>query len=633
MVQIVGTLAVVLLLPIVFSIFYHMRRKERPDLEVYSRKTIDGVIKTIKDEIAERTKEDEVILATDVNYEAIIRSKRRLRSSLDKAVHGITDDRKIVISLISDILTREFPNRDTTMDIMDFDNPVALDSEMKFILIVQRLRNKNITDAIGWIDKEYHISDIKQSLLDPSVDRIREFDYITLDKVFTDLMTLEDGETDVIEYEEIINAFSIFFFSKVLGFGALDVLMHLKCDGIEFGTSGSIRYAIDGNFDIPYKTTNSVWVQINARWALFSFIDFYTVNEMQRVANQLVSWGKSAPMTEKSPSKVTDGWDGSRRVTIRPPAAESWCIFIRNFTLSIYKMEQLLDKPYLTNWELPQQLMYFLMKGQRTAAFTGQQNTGKTTIMKSAIEYVELINIRVLEMSFELSLRETYPNKNIETVKPTAHITAGELQDLLKKTDGYLSMVGEVAEDTVAARMLQFCLIGSAFTMFSHHAKDDFGLITGLRNSLVSSGEYNDIAVAESLVLDAIKHNVHMDFNNNNQRIIGYISYISKENELSAYPTLEEYLGSAKRALSGDGGEVSEDAKATVALAMLQREYYTRTTDRVKFKSRKIMEYDEKTSAYVPREFYPPEVVRDMLVKMDYADQQAFMAFYRKYWG
>ena len=30
------------------------------------------------------------------------------------------------------------------------------------------------------------------------------------------------------------------------------------------------------------------------------------------------------------------------------------------------------------------------MKAEETTAFTGQQNTGKTTMMKSAIEYVDV---------------------------------------------------------------------------------------------------------------------------------------------------------------------------------------------------------------------------------------------------
>ena len=77
---------------------------------------------------------------------------------------------------------------------------------------------------------------------------------------------------------------------------------------------------------------------------MFSFLDFHEVEEMRRVINQMVSWGTSAPMSEKKPYKVVDGYDGSRRTAIRPGAGESWAIFIRKFNLSVHSVKWLLDK-------------------------------------------------------------------------------------------------------------------------------------------------------------------------------------------------------------------------------------------------------------------------------------------------
>ena len=128
-------------------------------------------------------------------------------------------------------------------------------------------------------------------------------------------------------------------------------------------------------------------------------------------------------------------------------------------------------------------------------------------------------------------------------------------------------MVGEVAEDIVAARMIQFCLIASAFTIFSHHAKTDEDLINGLANSLVACGEYENHDVAMSTVLDAIKHNVHLDFKKD-QRAIAFISEIVKLDEIAPYQEIRE---------------CKDATTALVQLTQLQREFYTRTTDRVRF--------------------------------------------------
>ena len=69
--------------------------------------------------------------------------------------------------------------------------------------------------------------------------------------------------------------------------------------------------------------------------------------------------------------------------------------------------------------------------------------------MKAFIELCDLMNIRVLEMSFELALREIYPWMNIFTAKPTQHVGNSKIQDTFKKTDAYLSILGEIAEDEV----------------------------------------------------------------------------------------------------------------------------------------------------------------------------------------
>ena len=621
-------------IPLVMGTFaaYNSRKNERPDLESSKKKTWEGTLRVIKNEVAEITKEDEFILASDINYEAIIRNKRRLNEDLRKSVYGVPSSRRVVIALIRDILVKEFPKREDTMDLMDFDFPQLLDSEAKWIILIQRLQLQGTDDVIGYIETNYHITEYHSPRNGYDSAPIREFDYAMLDRIFEDVVMqgAEDPET-VLSYDDILDTLAVMFFERYRGFGPFGPLLTLKCDGINFGTSGSIRYELDGAYDTPYKTTNSVWVQINAKWVMFSFIDFYTVKEMRRVVNQLVSWGATPPMTEKMPYKVTDGWDGSRRTAIRPPASEAWAVFIRNFTLSIYTKEQLLNKPYAKNWELPAELMYFLMRGEQTTAFTGQQNTGKTTMMKSVVGDVNMVNIRVLEMSFELALREIYKTRNILTVKPTDYVSSSNLQDLLKKTDGYLSMVGEVAEDIVAARMIQFCLIASAFTIFSHHGKDDPGLITGLRNSLVASGEYSDAAIAESLVLDAIKNNVHMGFTTRGERVVEYISQIIKENEISAYPEINNLYDDARRALrSGDQESLTA---ALLALGNLNREYYTRRTDRVKFSSRKIVVYNETTRSYEPNEWYTPEALKSIMMKLNQEDRIKFGAFYRKWWG
>lgn len=633
MVQIIVGIVVAALLGIVTFILYKRRASEVSETIAYDRPTMESLLREFKNEMADTVRGDESVLVGDKTYEAVCNNQERIEWANENCVYGIPAARELILALAHDFLERRLPTRDKCVEVIDFDSLNDLEPQVKWEILLIVLSKKYGKHVLRYLEDTYHITNQKTiTTKSGAKGTIREFDYAMLDYIFS----VEVSETYIrngtqLEYALILEVMSVLLFQSYHGFEVIDSLMQQDFDGFNMGSSGSIRYEIDGEYGVPYRTTNSVWVQIDANWVLFSFIDFQSVNKMRKVVNQLVSYGDAPPMTEVQPYKVCDGYDGSRRVAIRPPSGEAWFFSCRKFTLSVYKMETLLNKVYVKNWELPAKLIMYRMKAEITTAFTGQQNTGKTTIMKGAAEYIEDKNIRVLEMSFELALREIYPHKNVITVKPTDYVSSSQLQDLLKKTDGWVSMVGEVAEDIVAARMIQFCLIASAFTIFSHHGLDDWGLINGLTNSLVACGEYHDHKVAMSTVLDAIKGNVHLGFTENHERVVEYISEIIKISDLQPYPEIEELLARGRKAL-GDNN-VTELKDVMVAMMMLNREYYTRTTDRVKFTSRKIVVYNPKTHAYEPNEWYTPETFKTILTKLNEKDRKDFVEFYRTYWG
>lgn len=632
MVQVVGSIITIIILGLLTFILFKKRKGERLDAVQYTAKTEDNLLQVLKNSVAEMTRESSMIMAGDLEYEAITRNNRRILKAAGDAPAGVKSARLIMKGLTRSVMEREIPTYEVGVEYHNFDKPNLLDPMIKWELLIIKLWSKHKENIIEYLNKKYKLTQLRVIDNGYSNKPIREFDYKLLDFIFNEeVINAERAEDEpILTYNDVIEYFTQHQYSIYKGARVIDSLLTLKVDGINFGTSGSIRYEIDGDMDLPYRATNSVWVQIDANWVLFSFLDFYSMSAMKQTITQLVSWGNTAPMTEKVPYKVTDGWDGSRRTAFRPPAAECWCMFIRNFNVGLYTYKELLDKPWAGNWEMVAELIHYLVKAEQTLPFTGQQNTGKTTFMKSVIADVDCVNIRVLEMAFELALREIYSNKNIITVKPTEYVSSEMLQDLLKKSDGWLSMVGEVADNKVAARMIQFKLISSPFTMFSHHGVDDEGLVKGLENSLVGSGEFHDHKVARDLVLDAIQHNVHFAFTKKNERVIEYISQIIKINTTLAYPEMDDLIKQAKVALKGeDAGALAE---VFLAYSNLTREYYTRSTDRVAFTSRKIIEYNEETQCYEPREWYTPEMTQEILKKLPVDEKHNFMKFYRKYW-
>lgn len=629
MVHIVLGIGLTVVLLVITTILLKKRQGERAEQESYKRVSFERLLLIVKNEMAEATRDSEIHAFSDEDYEAKLRSRRRLSEALRDSTYGVPAARDVVIAAIKDIVQRELPTVDAVCDFIPFDRPDYIDVEMKWEMLCVKLQPWCDLGVVNYLQERYNIA--KPRILEGSeIQRpVREFDESLLNIIYRSEMSRLIREKGVgVTYDDMTEVIARKVFSMYHGFGVIDTLMTLRIDGINLGVSGIIRTNDIDIKNVKYRSTNSVWVMVGSAWVMFSFLDFKQEGEMKRVINQLVSWGTSAPMSEKCPYKVVDGYDGSRRTAVRPGAGESWAIFIRKFVLTTRNLTKLLKKPTVHNWQLPLLTIYFLIKSEQTSAFTGQQGTGKTTLMAAAMEHIEDKNIRCLEMSFELALREIYPEKNTFTVKPTEYVSAANLQDLLKKTDGWVSSVGEVAEDIVAARMIQFGLIASACTYFSHHGKDDQSLVDGLTNSLVACGEYHDHFVAGSTVLDVIKHNVHL-MKYRGERVVEYISQIIKEDTIAPYPEIQDLLEQAKAALNADDSE--KLASVFLAYTQLTREYYTRRTDRVKFKSRYIVKFNRETMTYEPGEWYTDEIFESMYNNMNELDRVAFLKFKEHY--
>ena len=614
MVQIILTIIVLAVLAAATFLMYRTRKNERPNVEYSSRITIESLGELVSQELSEFVRDDFVVNTGDKRFEALIYKKRRLASAIDECIYGVEKAKNTVLAYIRELIERELPEIRDCVEVVDFNDVLYIEPNIQWEILIYLVKKHHKADPMGYLCDKYDLATERNIYNEVTGGYNMR---CLVDAEFLSQMLEDELGNRELEYNEMLDIITILVYRSRYGFGVVDTLRSLDVDGFNFGTSGSVRYVIDNMFSVPYRTTNSVWVQLKAKWIHFSFLDFGKEEEMKRVINQLVAWGTTAPMTEKTPYKVNDAFDGARITAIRPPAGECWACFVRKFSSGLYVKEKLLNKPHIKNWELPSTLIYYLMRGEQTTAFTGQQNTGKTSMMKAAMADVAMVNIRILEMSFELAIRELYPWKNVVTVKPTDYVSAANLQDLLKKTDGYLSMVGEVAEDIVAARMIQFCLIASAFTIFSHHAKTDEDLINGLANSLVACGEYENHDVAMSTVLDAIKNNVHLDFVKG-ERVIAFISEIVKLNEIEPYPELSKS---------------SNVVEALDQLAGLQREFFTRTTDRVRFDSRHIIEFNPETMTYEAKEGYTPEALRRICSKLKDSDRKNFIEWYRKNWA
>lgn len=588
--------------------FYLKRKKQTVFGKGYVINTFEELVTIVLRDFTEIIKPDRGLMKTSIEYEASLRNKSRIAQAARKCVYGEENARRTIIKVFHDIIASHLLTLESCYSIFNFEDLEALPPEIKFEILLYCLAPQYGKNAVKFLNDTYKWSSPRY-IAQSGLER-REVDYALVDTMFKEQMPY-----DSLSYEQCIDVISILVYQNSKGYGKIDTLMQQNIDGLELGTVGAIRYRLL-NANPNYVTERSCSIQLDAQWIHLSFINFGTVDEIKRLVLNVSNTEGSEALTIKRPTKVVDMYNGSRVTCIRPNVGATWGLFVRSFSAGVISVKKWLDKPEVKNWEIVDKLLFYLCQCTENTAVTGQQNTGKTTLMKGLIGYYPYFNIRVIEMSFELQLNEIYPDRNIFCTRNDEFTSATEVQDILKKTDGYLSMAGEIATNEVAANAMQFGLVASQATMFSHHGKDYMGLIEGLTNALLSSGQFNDRDSAQGLVLDVVKHNVHCDFHKK-LRVVDYIEEIVKGETIVPYQDIK----------------VSSDVVSAIDQSTaLNREFYQRTTDRVRYTSRKIIRFNHETNTYEPYEWYTPERFAIMLDKMPDEHKAGFIQFYKENW-
>jgi pilus assembly protein CpaF len=270
--------------------------------------------------------------------------------------------------------------------------------------------------------------------------------------------------------------------------------------------------------------------------------------------------------------------DGSRVVVVRPEFSESYAFLARKFDSapSIAPEALLKDK----NADLVIKLISWLVKGEQNIAITGDQGSGKTTMLKSIIRFIpENYALRIQELTPELNIRYAYPERNVMSFRETENITAQQGLDLQKKTSGTVNIIGEVADAQGASWVIQTAGVASRQTMFTNHSKSVYDLITSFRNSLMQVNNYRNDRTADTMVAKAINFDIHME----------------RENEIRRIGRITEIIPDEMQEYEPVSLEDEDIFKKTMYNA---NDYFQRVTDRVSFKSRDLVVYDRENQCY-----------------------------------
>ena len=597
---------------VIVLIFMYMHAKGKEQITYEAEyETLDDVLNAVRQEMVDIIREDTNLTLTTAEANRLYSRKKRIDEALKKCVFGIDSAKSIVIDLIVDFIEREVPIESVKsilgLNVEDGGEPS--NAVMFEILMLRYSRRYGKKALEQWIEK----NDFARERRAQNTDDFHQLSYyISID----DLQRSYQEENIHLTDHEMNEVLAIIVYQCYKGFGCIDTIRAMDINGLSLGVSGSILENSGQNDTAKRaRATQSCWLYYQGKEIHLQFVDFGTEDELRRIIQLICRWNSPGALTAKRGGLVNTMYDKTRVLALRPPASEYWAVFLRKFTLSNLTPETLIAKPYVKRPDLAINLIKFLMKGEVTCAVTGRQGSGKTTMMTAIIRYIDpRYTIRVLEMAPELYLRELYPDRNILSLQETTTVTPEMEQDWLKKSNGVVSLVGEVATDNVAMNMIQMGMTASKFTIFSHHGNTPKDLVLTLRNSLVNAGGFSNMETAEKQVTDVVRVDIHLETTPDGKRYIQRISEIVQLNSSTQYPELDK-----------NNLEYSK--------AVVDREYYYRQTDRISFTTREILAYDLDTDTYYTKQRFSPTTEGRIKANLDPETRLEFETFMLKEWS
>jgi pilus assembly protein CpaF len=575
----------------------------------------EAIVDFIKDAINDITRTNlyEMGLSED-EFKRRLNKRSELKKALKNCTYGSSLDKEYVKDFICDLLKKNYITEKNVDKIMHFGQPNFLSVQDKFEILLYQYKKSYGTLALSQMIMEHKLDDLKHI-----IENGKTPSYIItsheIEAIFSSSLTQ-------LNYEDKLKVITQRVYQIYKGFGVVDEIRDMAIDGVSGGVSGVVEKATDKVMEdylsqiiqIP-NHYDSIWIFYKGKSIHLAFLSFGSEKELRRICQNIYRYNKAGQLSESTGFKVNEMKDGSRVVVVRPSFSESWAFFVRKFHIVNVTLEELISDE---NARLAIETIRYLIKGARIISITGSQGSGKTTLLMAMVEAIYgTLTLRVQEMAFELHLRKVYPMRNILTFKETPTITGQAGMDVQKKTDGSVSILGEIATDEVAVWMLQMAQVASLFTLFTHHAKTVKDLVLSLRNSLLKCEVFRDEKIAEQQVVSVLDFDIHMERDGDGKR------YISRITEIVASELETPYSRGYR--------ETSSQVDQQKAFMDTMTDYFTRITDRKKYESRDVVVYDE--GRYKTAHRISKDTIREMEKSMSKRDYQDFVLFQNENWG
>lgn len=543
------------------------------------------------------------------------RIKRELREAIRNASVGDMQAKLFVkqsiLGIICDSRRPNYINENTIDDVIDFSNPDNMTIKDQFEAALYIYSNR--------------IFDAKNQTYGPDGLKMMFKDY-GFDKVIPGTTRYEvtsDQISDV--YKELISEHTLSFgdkreilaqriFEDLYGFGPVDVLLDTSCDEVMGGLSGipsgSFQFKNAKILEGASYSYESIWIGMSGLTIHLKFLSFGSQSELVRVCNNIYKYDAPTVMSRNMGKAVSTMKDGSRIVCFRPPFADSYGFIARKFdSAGALDIENIVRDE---GGEIPITVLKWIIRSCCNTIITGDQGTGKTTMMKALIKFIrEDYTLRIQELTPELNLRYIFPDRNILSFRETETISTQEGLDLQKKTSGTINIIGEIATAEAASWFIQSAKVGSKMGFASHHAKTTKDLVVSIRNNMIQTLGFNNDASVDEMVADALNIDIHLE-RKKGHRFIGRITEIIPIRDRS-YPEED---------ISVD----MDDETLKKKMLINEAEYEKRMTDRILFTWRDIVKYNEDLDRYEFTNHFTPELFETMKAALTREEEAEMLA-------
>lgn len=522
----------------------------------------------------------EVSLYQD-DYQKQIDRRKRLIGVSKKCGLGDLGAKEYMQAFILDLLTQSYKVNESNIDLLlNFKHPSNVQD--MFDILLYKYKKEFQFNAFNKIVSKYNLDLLKE----------RENGDLQYFISSEEIKSIFLKETINLNFEDKLNIITQKIYQSYKGLGVIDEIRDQIIDGLSLGVSGVPEDfaaklvdmdAKSDNFDIKkYKMSyESIWLYYKGKEISLDFMSFGSQRELERICKIIYKFNNSKQFSKSTGYIFNTMADLSRVAVFRPPFSEKWCAFIRKYDIT-YDLDTLINN---ANSDAVISLLDFLSKSKQNIAITGQQGAGKTTLLLALIKQMYAnTTLRVWEDFFESYLSIRFPNRNTIAIKNTDTIKGVRGIDALKKTNGQVTIISEVAEDEVIQYIVKIALTASECVMFTHHANNKDELVEAFRNGCISTGGFTDENIAEKQVLRVLCWNIHLGITPYGKRYIQRITeYIRVDTE--TFSDAYKYEKDINKKLDVFFDNVNL--------------YFEKVTQAKKYKAIDLVTFDLKTNKYI----------------------------------